>query len=124
MKYLTLLLAAASAFLWSGAAHAVPVEMNSNVEISREQIVLVERFVQKELGIQEGIWKEYNVKGLLSYRRLEFALEPKGTYRNGTIYFDGRDEGVLAHELAHVYGASEWEAYQIAWKWLYDKKEI
>lgn len=107
-----------SVFLWASTVFAVPIEINSNVVFSYNEIVTMEKYVQKELGM-EYKWRKYNVKGFPSYGRP--SLEKKGKYSFGTIFFDGKDEGVLVHELAHVYGASEWEAYQIAWKWLYNK---
>lgn len=113
------------------------------IEMSLEEISGIEGFVKKELSI--NTWDAgYILIGRQKYRSLDRAnIEnymfkhsykflpganerefERGAYyvheqderKYRVIEFDGLDKGVLAHELAHMYGANEEKAKEIEFK--------
>lgn len=84
-----------------------------------------EQFVRKEMQIPNNVVPFYEVKihnPCYFYQSANEIVIVKGYYNTftGSLCYDGTGE-VYAHEIAHVYGASEVEAQRIAY--LY-KKEI
>ena len=84
--------------------------------LSSERMAEIDSFVRKQV----------------SFPKREFAVKisglcgdgVKGTYSfsTDTVCFDGFDEEIFAHEVAHAYGMDEEWAEEVAWEWIKQKK--
>ena len=112
-------------FIVMGHAHALPTEMRG-VQITEQRVIEIEDMVKSKLGVMKPLYLSYRLHGSIGLGRHGLGGRFTGKHtrikrhvglwnpRNRLITFDGRAENILAHEIAHVYGADEKTARKIA----------
>lgn len=104
--------------LLSSSVYASPVELKG-VKIPESEIASIEKEVKALMNIPTWLNVFYRLKGKPYYNSLHpkqlgvTITKPKQTR---LVMFDGKSRDILAHEIAHVYGANEVKAREIQWK--------
>ena len=103
--------------VYSSIAFATPSKIKGNLKISNERILEIEKCVKKHLKFPSFINMKYEIRTSLAYewRGHDGQVLGEASNRGHLIKFDGKDETVLAHEIAHVYGADEDKAQETEW---------